>query len=195
MVNGIQNPQNEFLVTETEAGIKHDLPDSANSIKAQENAKGYELSLSDEGWDVLDKSDKKEKDISGREKPSEEDQRKIDELEKIDRKVHAHEQAHLNAAGGYAQGGASYDYVTGPDGKRYANAGHVNIDTSPERTPEATIRKADIVRKAALAPAEPSPSDRQIASDAAKMKAEAQKDLETEAANKSSFTSAPKIYS
>jgi len=184
MVNGIKNPQNEFFVAETDAGVKRDSSDSQNSSKAQENADGYELSLSDEGWKALDKDDKgyenekKERDISGREKLSEEDQRKVDELEKIDKNVHVHEQAHLNAAGGYAKGGASYDYVTGPDGKRYANSGHVNIDTSPERTPEATIRKADIVRKAALAPADPSPSDRQIAADAAKMKLDAQKDLE-----------------
>ena len=180
MVNGIQSPQNEFFVAETATGVKRDLPDSENSAKTQKDTEGYELSLSDEGWKVLDKSDKKEKDISGREKLSEEDQRKVDELEKIDRKVHTHEQAHLNAAGGYALGGANYDYVTGPDGKRYAKTGHVNIDTSPERTPEATIRKADIVRKAALAPAEPSPSDMQIAADATKMKAEAQKKLEAE---------------
>jgi hypothetical protein len=185
MVNSIQNPQNEFFATEAEAGVKHGLPGSEDSIKTQENAKGYELSFSDEGWKALDKGDKKERDISGKEKLDEEEQRKVNELEKIDRKVRAHEQAHLNAAGGYAQGGASYDYVTGPDGKRYANAGHVNIDTSPERTPEATIRKADIVRKAALAPAEPSPSDMQIAADAAKMKIDAQKELKDEMATAS----------
>jgi len=180
MVNGIKSPQNELFVAETDVGVKRDSSDYANSAKAQENADGYELSFSDEGWEALDKGDKKERDISGREKLSEENQRKVDELEKIDRKVRAHEQAHLNAAGGYAQGGASYDYVTGPDGKRYANSGHVNIDTSPERTPEATIRKADVVYKAALAPAEPSPSDRQIAANAAKMKLDAQKKLEAQ---------------
>jgi len=162
MVNSIQSPQNEFFVAEIEAGgntgsKKRDLSASENSA--------YNLSFSEEGWNALDKL-------------SEEDQRKIEELEKIDKKVHVHEQAHLSAAGGYARGGANYDYVTGPDGKRYASAGHVNIDTSPEKTPEATIRKADIVRKAALAPADPSPSDRQIAADAEKMKAEAQKELE-----------------
>jgi len=200
MVNGIKNPQNELFVAETDASVKRDSSDSAGFAKAQENTRGYELSFSDEGWNAFDKSgakegDKKERDISGKEKLSEEDQRKVDELEKIDREVRAHEQAHLSAAGGYAQGGASYDYVTGPDGKRYANGGHVKIDTSPERTPEATIRKADVVRKAALAPAEPSPADRQIAADAAKMKADAQKELEMGAKSPRTFTFAPKIYS
>jgi len=201
MVNGIKSPQNEFFVAEIDAGVKRDSSASIGSAKAQENSDGYELSFSNEGWNALDKSekddkgDKKERDISGREKLSEEEQRKVDELEKIDRKVRIHEQAHLSAAGGYAKGGASYDYVTGPDGKRYANGGHVNIDVSPERTPEATIRKADIVRKAALAPADPSPADRQIAANAAKMKLDAQKDLETEATTQRPFTSDPKIYS
>jgi len=198
MVNGIKSPQNEFFVAETDAGIKRGSSDSANSSKAQENADGYELSLSDEGWKALDKgekNDKKERDISGREKLSEEDQRKVDELEKIDENVRTHEQAHLNAAGGYARGGASYDYVTGPDGKRYAKSGHVKIDTSPEKTPEATIRKADIVRKAALAPADPSPSDRQIAADAAEMKSKAQKELEAGATTQRPLTSDQKTYS
>jgi len=191
MVNGIQSPQNEFFGVEPNAGGKRDLPSSVNSGKTNENAEGYDLSLSEAGWKVLEKSDKKERDISGKEKLSEEDQKKVDELEKADRKVRTHEQAHLNAAGGYAQGGASYDYVTGPDGKRYANAGHVNIDTSPEKTPEATIRKADIVRKAALAPADPSPSDQKIAEDAVKMKAEAQKELASKVTTASSDTSPP----
>jgi len=148
-----------------------------NNPEDEENSKGYKLSLSEKGWDVFDE---KEKDKTGQKELSEEEQRKIDELEKIDRKVRTHEQAHLSAAGGYARGGANYNYVTGPDGKRYANEGHVNIDTSPENTPEATIRKAEIVRKAALAPADPSPSDRQIAADAAKMAQNAQRELATE---------------
>ncbi|WP_461252244.1 putative metalloprotease CJM1_0395 family protein, partial [Treponema sp. R8-4-B8] len=101
-------------------------------------------------------------------------------LKKIDKKVHVHEQAHLSAAGGYARGGANYDYVTGPDGNRYANSGHVNLDTGREKTPEATIIKANIIQKAALAPADPSPSDRQIAANAAKMAADAQKEIAEE---------------
>jgi hypothetical protein len=101
----------------------------------------------------------------------------VEELNKVDKNVHVHEQAHLSAAGGYARGGANYEYTTGPDGKRYAVAGHVNLDTGPERTPEATIRKAEVIRRAALAPADPSSADRQIAADAAKMAQEAQREI------------------
>jgi len=160
-----------------------------------EENKAYELSFSEEGWKVLgDKEEKEEenvdknkeedgktgekkRDASGKEELTEEEQRQVDKLKKIDRETRTHEQAHLSAAGGYARGGAQYDYVTGPDGKRYANGGHVNLDTSPEKEPESTIRKANTIRKAALAPADPSPADRQIAADASQMAAEAQQEL------------------
>ncbi len=158
-----------------------------NNPAIEKNSGDYELALTDKGWEILngkddeeDKKEKKERDKAGKEELSEEDRRKVDELEKIDRRVRTHEQAHVSAAGGYARGGANYSFVTGPDGKRYANAGHVNIDTSEENTPEATIRKADVVRKAALAPADPSPSDRQIAADAMKMAQNAQRELAME---------------
>lgn len=45
--------------------------------------------------------------------------------------MRAHEQAHKTAAGGLAQGGATFEYQTGPDGKQYAVSGEVKIDTSP----------------------------------------------------------------
>ncbi|MCL2260718.1 MAG: hypothetical protein FWC15_05095 [Fibromonadales bacterium] len=164
----------------------------------------YELALTEEGWKVLDeKSEKKEKanekesekgnaaNASGAKELTEEDQRRVEELKKIDKKVRVHEQAHVSAAGGYARGGANYNFVTGPDGKRYASSGHVNLDTSPERTPEATIRKADVIRKAALAPAEPSTADRQIAADATKMAQNAQREL---AAKRMESTSASSSY-
>lgn len=177
----------------------------ANGIKNEEdNSKAYNLDLSGEGWNILgskttgkaekEKEENKEnsddnkpikeekKDEDGRKslqenELTEEEQRKVEELKKIDKEVRTHEQAHLSAAGGYARGGANYSFVTGPDGKRYANGGHVNLDTSPEKEPEATIRKAETIRKAALAPAEPSSSDRQIAADATKMLQEAQREL------------------
>jgi len=148
------------------------------------DSKAYEVSFSDRGWEAFDKkaektdsSKEKGRDSTGKKELTEEEKRQVEELKKIDQKVKTHEQAHLSAAGGYARGGANYEYITGPDGKRYANAGHVNLDTSPEKTPEATIQKANVIRKAALAPADPSPADRQIASDAIKMEQKAREDL------------------
>lgn len=107
---------------------------------------------------------------------SEEEQKQVQELKRRDAEVRAHEQAHAMVGGAHA-GAPSYEYTTGPDGKRYAIGGEVQIDASPEKTPEATIRKMEIVIRAALAPAEPSPQDRQVAQKAQQQRAQAQIEL------------------
>ncbi len=109
---------------------------------------------------------------------SQEELRTMADLQKRDTEVRAHEQAHLSAAGQYAAGGASFSYVTGPNGKRYANGGEVPIDISREKTPEATIQKMRTVRRAALAPANPSGADRGIAAQASSLEAQAMKELQ-----------------
>jgi len=107
-----------------------------------------------------------------------ESRREVEKLKSTDRKVRAHEQAHLSAAGPYARGGPSFTYRTGPDGRQYAVGGEVGIDTSPvEGDPEATISKAQVIRAAALAPANPSAQDRSIAAAANKMETQAQQEL------------------
>lgn len=109
---------------------------------------------------------------------SESEQRTVEKLKAIDRQVRAHEQAHLSAAGAHARGGPSFQYQKGPDNARYAVGGEVGIDVSPvSGDPEATIRKAQVVRAAALAPSNPSPQDHQVAAAATKMEAEAQQEL------------------
>jgi hypothetical protein len=109
---------------------------------------------------------------------SEEDRREVDKLKKRDQEVRAHESSHLAAGSGLVMGGASYEYERGPDGKSYVVAGEVTIDTSRERDPEATIRKMQKVRKAALAPAQPSGQDRSVAARASQIEAEARIELQ-----------------
>ena len=105
-------------------------------------------------------------------------QRQIQALKARDSEVRTHEQAHLRAAGGIATGGASFTFQTGPDGKRYAIGGEVQIDTSPvSGDPEATLRKAETIRRAALAPASPSPQDYSVAASAASMATHAKIEL------------------
>lgn len=108
---------------------------------------------------------------------SAEQQRIVDKLAQRDKEVRAHEQAHLSAAGGLATSGASYTYETGPDGRRYAVGGEVSIDVSPGRNPEDTLARAQQIQAAALAPADPSGADRQIAAQAARMAATARIEL------------------
>ncbi|MFM8550838.1 MAG: putative metalloprotease CJM1_0395 family protein, partial [Nitrospiraceae bacterium] len=92
-------------------------------------------------------------------------------------RVRAHEAAHLAAGGGLAIGGATYGYVQGPDGQRYATSGEVQIDTSPGKTPVETIEKARQIQRAALAPSDPSGQDRAVAAQAGAMMAQARQDL------------------
>ncbi len=108
---------------------------------------------------------------------SAEEQQQVQKLRATDQKVRAHEQAHLAAAAGLANGGANFQTVRGPDGKEYAVAGEVSIDVSPGQTPEQTIEKARRIQAAALAPADPSAQDRSVAAAAAQMQLRAQMEV------------------
>ncbi|KUJ73576.1 hypothetical protein AVO42_12225 [Thiomicrospira sp. XS5] len=119
-----------------------------------------------------------EKLSSSEQQTQQEVQRVISELKSRDREVKAHEQAHLAAGGRHVTGGASYSYQTGPDGQRYAVGGEVGIDTSPvSGDPEATLSKAQQIRAAALAPAEPSSQDLKVAAQATQMAAQARAEI------------------
>ncbi len=108
---------------------------------------------------------------------TEAEQKHVAELKKNDAEIRRHEQAHAAAGGQYA-GSPQYEYTDGPDGKRYATAGHVSIDVTPiPGDPKATIEKMDVVRRAANAPAEPSAADRSVAAKAAAQKQTAQAEL------------------
>ncbi|MBP2312294.1 putative metalloprotease CJM1_0395 family protein [Azospirillum soli] len=107
---------------------------------------------------------------------SPEQQQRTQELQRTDTSVRQHEAAH-QAAGGPHAGAASFTYTRGPDGKNYAVAGEVPVDTSPEREPEATIRKMETVKAAALAPSDPSAQDLRVAQQADAQKAQAQQEL------------------
>ena len=108
---------------------------------------------------------------------SEAEQRQVAELAERDREVRAHEMAHVAAGAGLVTRGASYTYQTGLDGKRYAIGGEVGIDTSPGRSPEESLSKAERIRAAALAPAEPSGQDRQVAAQASRMASDARMEI------------------
>ena len=105
---------------------------------------------------------------------------KIAELAKRDREVRAHEQAHVAVGGAYT-GAASFTYERGPNGRLYATGGEVSIDTSTvPNDPQATLQKATIVQRAALAPAQPSDTDRRVAAEAAAIAAQARIEIATQ---------------
>lgn len=111
---------------------------------------------------------------------TDEEKAQVDELKQRDREVRAHEQAHAAVGGAYASA-PSYEYETGPDGNRYAVGGEVSIDVSPiSGDPQATIQKMEVVKRAALAPAEPSPQDRAVAAQADQTRLKAQAELQAQ---------------
>ena len=105
-------------------------------------------------------------------------QQVVQALVSRDREVRTHEAAHLAVAGNLARGGASFSYQQGPDGGRYAIGGEVSIDVSPvQGDPKATIKKAQIIQAAALAPAQPSGQDRAVAAAASRMAQQANSEI------------------
>ncbi|MFP4369926.1 MAG: putative metalloprotease CJM1_0395 family protein [Bacteroidota bacterium] len=145
---------------------------------AENDAKGKEAS----------KTEKSSNDTSANEL-SDKEKQQVKELKKRENEVRAHEMAHIAAGGGLVRGGASYDYSIGPDGRRYITGGEVKIDMSPvPGDPEATIRKMQQVRSAALAPADPSPQDRSVAMKATQTEMKARAELAEERSEKMSET-------
>ena len=138
----------------------------------------------------LEKSEKAESPAKSPGNLTSEEQAQVEKLKARDAEVKNHEAAHLAAAGQYAKGGPKYVYQTGPDGKQYAIGGSVSIDVSPvSGNPQATLQKAQQVRSAALAPAEPSGQDQKVAAAASKMEAEARLQLAREKAEKATADS------
>ena len=84
--------------------------------------------------------------------------------------------AHKAAGGEYA-GAIRYQYTTGPDGQAYIVGGEVSIDVSEGKTPEETLRKMEQVKRAAMAPADPSPQDNSVASAATGIEQKARYEL------------------
>ena len=101
----------------------------------------------------------------------------VTRLQATDTAVKAHERAHISAGAGVILSGASFVYQKGPDERLYAVGGEVAIDTASENEPEATVKKMQIVRAAALAPSDPSPTDYQVAATASMLQMQARLEI------------------
>ena len=115
---------------------------------------------------------------SNKDKLTEEERQQVEKLKQREQEVIAHEQAHIAAGGSYVRGGPVYQYQRGTDGKFYIVGGEVSIDASPvPNNPSATIQKMETVIRAALAPAQPSGQDYQVAARAQMELTKAQMEL------------------
>ncbi len=108
---------------------------------------------------------------------SQEEKEQVNKLKSRDAEVKAHEQAHLGALAGQG-GSANYEYTTGPDGRRYATGGEVPVSIGESSGgPRDTIRKAQQVARAAVAPAQPSGADQAARAKAQQVEAKARQEL------------------
>ena len=97
-------------------------------------------------------------------------------------KVVAHESAHALVGGALMLGAASYQYEVGPDGQTYESSGQSRIDMSPVAgNPQATVAKMQQVKRAAMAPLNPSGADRVVASQADQLENQARKVMKNKA--------------
>lgn len=106
-----------------------------------------------------------------------EQKQEVAELKARDAEVRAHEQAHIAAAAGISTSAPNYTFQEGPDGKKYAIGGEVSVSVPQTGDPETDISNAEIMRNAAMAPSDPSPQDRSVARNAAKIIADAERKL------------------
>lgn len=108
---------------------------------------------------------------------------RLGQLQVKAKEVVAHERAHAFSGGGLMIGGPVFQYETGPDGQSYAASAQSLIDMSPmPGNPQGTVFKMQRVRRAALAPLQPSGADRVVANQASQIESQARKLLENKAA-------------
>ncbi len=159
------------------APVTYEKPQAGNTNTGQTDTGQTQANHQDNGTDQS----------AGRENASDQQQkqqaeeRQIAQLKQRDQEVRTHEQAHAAVGGQYASA-PQYEYETGPDNKRYVSDGEVGIDVAKAATAQQTIEKMTQVRRAALAPAEPSAQDLKVANEAANQLQQARSDVAKEQA-------------
>ncbi|ACL01894.1 hypothetical protein Dalk_0184 [Desulfatibacillum aliphaticivorans] len=155
----------------------NEMEESEFAEEAGEAGEAGEGSESGEARDAEKMGKSAESSVTNEAELSEGEKEMVRELQARDKEVRAHEAAHMAAGGGVVKSGATFSYQQGPDGKRYAVGGEVQVDTSRESEPEATLQKMQQVKRAALAPASPSGQDRSVAARAARIMTEARAEV------------------
>jgi SprA-related family len=176
MINTFQTVQQTLLQANTASGNQSasenedntNATDKSTTISESEHTRNAEQGSENKKVNAANSGNNIESELSQAEL------KQLKELRIRDREVRAHEQAHAAAAGSLAKGSPTFSYQRGPDGQLYAIGGEVQIDTSPVAgDPEATVAKAAKIRRAALAPVQPSQQDRSVAAAASVLEAKA----------------------
>lgn len=165
----VDNPQSATVATE--------FPDVGPAYEVEISEEGKELSENSSNPEKLDAAatDRQNQPQPEQAKKRQQDwriQSMVTRLKQTEQSIRAHEAAHMAAGGAFA-GGVSYVYAKGPDGKMYISGGEVPIQAPEGKTPEETIKNMEIVKRAALAPADPSAQDLAVAAAAMQIESRA----------------------
>lgn len=161
-------------------------PPSTASDLSVDVGPAYEVEITEEGKAFSQQEDSPQKESAVLEKQTQISQTKdkeknlqnwriqaeVTRLKRTEQSIRTHEAAHM-AAGGSFSGGVSYIYAKGPDGRMYVSGGEVPIQAPEGKTPEETVRNMEIVRRAAMAPADPSSQDLAVAAAAMQIESRA----------------------
>lgn len=184
------SPENNGLVNTSSAQNSSSSPNASTESGTSSGAVSDDAQADtqsadpQEGQEASQQSDRINDEIDQKQARQDQQQQQdlniIRELTLRDNEVRAHEQAH-SAVGGQYAGSANYTYQRGPDGVNYAVGGEVPIDVGVVAgDPQATLEKMMLVQRAALAPAEPSSQDRQVAALASQQANQARAEIASE---------------
>lgn len=179
-INSYQNIEKFYVFNSNK--IKDDNSNAPISIDNSKNINdaATNTTISSEAMELYKAEQNKQEELTPQEK------QELAKLKNTDAEVKRHENAHKAAAGGLRTSSPNYEYETGPDGKKYAVAGDVNISYQKSSDPEVNLKNAQKLKAAALAPAEPSAQDRSVARKADMEIAKAKQEILEEQQNKDS---------
>lgn len=179
-INSYQNIEKFYVFNSNK--IKDDNSNTPISIDNSKNINdaATNTTISSEAMELYKAEQNKQEELTPQEK------QELAKLKNTDAEVKRHENAHKAAAGGLRTSSPNYEYETGPDGKKYAVAGDVNISYQKSSDPEVNLKNAQKLKAAALAPAEPSAQDRSVARKADMEIAKAKQEILEEQQNKDS---------
>lgn len=142
------------------AGMTHAKLDKLAKVKA-ENENRYTLETHEKKAIENNKEKFKTADVDKVKPNSAEDIKIAAEIRRLkmwEEHVKQHERQHQLVGGEFA-GAPSFTYTTGPDGKRYISGGEVSMYIPAGSSPEDSLAALERVKRAASAPADPSPQD------------------------------------
>ena len=178
-INSYQNNEKFYVFNSNKITDKNSNTQISFDSNNYKNDEATNTTISSEAMELY-----KAEQNQAKEELTTQEKQELAKLKITDAEVKRHENAHKAMAAGLQTSGPNYEYETGPDGKKYAVAGDVNISYQKSSDPEVNLKNAQKLKAAALAPADPSAQDRSVARKADVEIAKAKQEILEEQLNK-----------